>query len=218
VTNQNGDPEGGWTVFLDYNNNGVQDANEPITTTNSAGFYSFTPKFTDLGPAPVALTGFNQDVVFEALANPTVSHDFDNYGFAWFQSGATDASNVTHNHGLPPSFTSKSGTPFQFQSFTNDNVLLLGPAGGLPSSGTLTLTTPASYSTLAILASSSAPNTPPTGTVTVHYTDGTTDTFTYNAPDWGSGDPSAALATPAARAQVGGGNTFQGTDPNSGDQ
>src|SRR5262249_31199544 len=56
----------------------------------------------------------------------------------------------------------------------------------------------------------------PTGTVTVHYTDGTADTFTYNSPDWGSGAPSAALPTPVGRAQVGGGNTFRGTDPNSG--
>src|SRR5258707_7768834 len=79
------------------------------------------------------------------------------------------------------------------------------------------MTKPKSYSTLAFWSQASAPATP-TGTVTVHYTDCTTGAFTYNAPDWGSGDPSAALPTPVGRAQVGGGNTFRGTDPNSGDQ
>src|SRR5262249_7477613 len=35
VANQNGDPEGGWAVFLDYNRNGKQDPNEPGTQTNA---------------------------------------------------------------------------------------------------------------------------------------------------------------------------------------
>ena len=215
VTNQSTDPEGGWSVFLDYNNNGVQDPGEPSTTTNSAGYYSFTQSFGDPVLSPLSLTGFSQDVVFEAgTANPTVSHDFDDSGFAWFQAGATDTTQVTHYDGLPTYFTSQSGSTFQFQSFAANNVLLLG--GGLPNSGTLTLTTPANYTTLAILASSSSPATP-TGTVTVHYTDGTMDTFAFNAPDWGSGASSAALPSPVARGQVSG-NAFQGTDPNSGDQ
>jgi hypothetical protein len=42
VANQNGDPEGGWAVFLDYNRDGKQDPNEPGTQTNAGGFYSFT--------------------------------------------------------------------------------------------------------------------------------------------------------------------------------
>src|SRR5262249_8619008 len=41
VANQNNDPEGGWSVFLDYNNNGVQDPNEPGTKTDASGFYGF---------------------------------------------------------------------------------------------------------------------------------------------------------------------------------
>jgi hypothetical protein len=53
VTNQNGDPLGGWEVFLDYNPNGVRDPNEPVTHTNAGGFYSFTREFSKPGIDPV---------------------------------------------------------------------------------------------------------------------------------------------------------------------
>ena len=60
VANQNGDPEGGWEVFLDYNRNGVQDPNEPGTQTNAGGFYSFTRTFSTPGVDPVPVdTPFN---------------------------------------------------------------------------------------------------------------------------------------------------------------
>ena len=51
------------------------------------------------------------------------------HGFMRSDKRATDTGGVTHNDGLPTSFTSKSGTPFQFQSFTGNNALLLGPGG-----------------------------------------------------------------------------------------
>ena len=44
VTNQNGTPITGSPVFLDYNRNFIQDANEPGTTTGPNG-YAFTAKF-----------------------------------------------------------------------------------------------------------------------------------------------------------------------------
>src|SRR5262249_24978470 len=71
VANQNNHPEGGWAVFLDYNNNNIQDANEPGTKTNSGGFYSFTRTFADpdLGLVP-ATTPFR--VVLTALAAAAV--------------------------------------------------------------------------------------------------------------------------------------------------
>jgi hypothetical protein len=165
---------------------------------------------------PLSLSGFNQDVVFEAGAGPSVSHDFDDSGFAWFQAGATDTANVTHSDGLPTSFTSKLGTPFQFQSFTVNNVLLLDSSG--PTSGSLALTTPGRFGSLAILASSTTGDGGSTGSVTVHYTDATTDTFSYNAPDWiSTGAASAALPSNVARSIVGAGNTFAGIDSASND-
>ena len=38
VANQAGDPEAGWTVFLDYDGDGQYDTSEPLTTTNAGGF------------------------------------------------------------------------------------------------------------------------------------------------------------------------------------
>ncbi|MBX9623119.1 MAG: FG-GAP-like repeat-containing protein, partial [Gemmataceae bacterium] len=56
VKNQNGDPEAGWSVYLDYNGNNQYDPSEPLTTTNAGGFYSFAPAFPNspgVGPVPV---------------------------------------------------------------------------------------------------------------------------------------------------------------------
>ena len=41
VQNQNGTPKAGWTVYLDLNNDGTRDANDPSVVTNADGFYSF---------------------------------------------------------------------------------------------------------------------------------------------------------------------------------
>jgi hypothetical protein len=57
VSNQNGDALPGWSVFLDYNQDGIHEANEPIyQTSNPDGFYAFTPTFassTGWAPVPV---------------------------------------------------------------------------------------------------------------------------------------------------------------------
>ena len=45
VVNQNTDPQGGWAVYLDYNNNGQQDPTEPGTVTSPGGYYGFTATF-----------------------------------------------------------------------------------------------------------------------------------------------------------------------------
>src|SRR5262245_19909501 len=41
IANQNGDALGGWYVYLDYNQDGIHEPNEPITQTDSSGFYGF---------------------------------------------------------------------------------------------------------------------------------------------------------------------------------
>ncbi len=164
--------------------------------TTSAG--QITPDYAG-ATAITALTGFNQDVVYEAgTTTPAVTTDFDGSFDAWFQSGAEDENSVTHTDGLTPSFVSASGTPFTFQDFTADNVLLLGngnfentSTGGTftpASAGTLTLTTPTAYTGISILASSSD-NSGPTnsGMVTINFTDGSSVTVPYNADEWTAG-------------------------------
>ena len=53
IANQNHDGLGGWSIYLDYNQDGKIEPNEPVIQTNSTGFYGFTPTFTGPGIDPV---------------------------------------------------------------------------------------------------------------------------------------------------------------------
>lgn len=135
---------------------------------------------------PVALTGWNEDLVVESTA---VGPPFTNYakemnageGTAHYQTGLS-----SYAWGLPPSgaFVSMVGddTIFQFQPYTSSNALVLNSDTGL-TNGTLTLVTPATYARLAILAHSGN-GTNMTGTLTLNFVDGTSYTTYYLAPDW----------------------------------
>jgi hypothetical protein len=87
VSNQAHDAEAGWSVFLDYNNDGKHESNEPIEqTSNPDGAYAFTPTFdskTGWDPVPVG-KAFNVVLVvpapqnFAAVAPATVTYDGQN--------------------------------------------------------------------------------------------------------------------------------------------
>ncbi len=135
---------------------------------------------------PIALTGWNLDVIVEAGVNgPPYTNYASEIGVG---SNQAEYSTGLSNHvwGLPPSgaFTSLvgDGTLFQFQPYTAKNALVLSSDTGL-AAGTLTLVTPATYGCLAILAQS-ANGTSVTGPLTLNFQDGSTFTTTYNAPDW----------------------------------
>jgi hypothetical protein len=145
------------------------------------------------GPGtPIALSGFNRDVVVESTAaggnTAPYGQAFDvAHAYALFEAGLP-ADNYSGGNptveGLPASGSITSildgVTVFQLQPYTASNVLFLTPSAP---TGTLTLTTPAAYASLSVLATSA--NGGGGGTFVLQFTDGTSSgPMTFSAPDW----------------------------------
>ncbi len=132
----------------------------------------------------VPVSGFNQDVIWaasesSAQAGTTAAYDAPN-GWVMYEAGVPGES-----AGLPASgfFTSASNSfvNFQLASYTADNVLTLGYSE--PATGTLTLATPSTFSSLNLL--DSAVNGNAFFAFTLHFGDGSSTTVNNNiAPDW----------------------------------
>jgi len=149
---------------------------------------------------PIAVTGFNAGVIVPA--NATVSSkgatgfDLAN-NIAFYQAGLNTNPEVSGSggtQGLPASgvFTSSAdGTSvFQFGPYGGNNVLLMGYT--YSTAGMLALTTPQSYNTLAVLASSA--NGGAQGTLVIHFANGTSSSaFNFNAQDWFNTTSNVAL-------------------------
>ena len=158
-------------------------------------------------PLPVPVTGYSADVISDKDASSRFAQPFHGGTFAWFESGAVDDDGAQHNDGLPAGLTFVSATgshaTYQLQPANATNVLQLG-AG---QTGTLTLMTPAAYSTLYTIASSGDGTASSVGSGTINFADGSTQAFNYNCFDWCNGQgglhPEAVLSGPIGRADVG---------------
>jgi PKD repeat protein len=182
---------------------------KPANTYSNAGVYSikltaWNPTGTNAltrtnyilvygaGDAPIALSGFNRDVVVEASASGgstlpyTAAFDVLN-NMAFFEAGLNtinwNGGNQTVE-GLPVggAFISilDHASLFQLPPYTSSNVLFLSYASP---SGTLTLSNAAAYRSLSVLATSA--NGGGTGTFVIHFADGTSSApVNYSAPDW----------------------------------
>ena len=150
---------------------------------------------------PLATTGFNAGVIVPANATAAnqeaTAFDLAN-NIAFYQAGLSSNSDVAGSggtQGLPAGgvFTSAAdgSTVFQFGPYGGNNVLLLGDT--YAASGTLSLTTPRSFDSLAVLASSA--NGGAQGTLVVHFANGTSSpTFNFNAQDWFNTTTNVALS------------------------
>ncbi len=151
---------------------------------------------------PLALSGFNAGVIVPDNASPSspraTGFDIAN-NWCFYEAGLNTNSSVTAGSGTEgfpqnPTFTSQAdnATVFQFGPYGGQNALLLGYT--YPSSGTLTLTQPRSYNSLAVLAASANGSSPGVGTCVVHFTEGSSSpVLSFNAQDWFNASANVAL-------------------------
>jgi hypothetical protein len=161
----------------------------------------------EAGSIPIAISGFNQDMVVEAGAvNDPVTH-YEGAVTATMDAGIAKKDNTWYEQGLAGSgggglptgglFTSLSdpSTQFQLAAYTGNNALLLDAAN---TSGTLTLLTPGHFSSLSFLTSSgSVFQSAPTLGLTIHFADGSSALSGLGivSPDWFDHSPTALNAS-----------------------
>lgn len=127
----------------------------------------------------IPVTGWNQDVLVDPVLNSTASStrsiDMDRGGYSFYMDGYSPNGTKLPN-GLTSTFTSTTGTTYQLQSYNQNNALWLGTE----EIGTLTLTTPAQYSTIKIATTAQSARL----YYTVTYTDGSSDAGMVIIPNW----------------------------------
>lgn len=160
---------------------------------------------------PIALSGWNADVVFECGPS-TSAESFDRPGqrssdyplYAWFESGLEG-----HADGLPASrrFASLANTNvlYEFQPYSTNNVLLLTSA---KPAGKLVLLEKSAYRCLWVLAAAGGGES--ASSLLLHFADGTdSEAIPCPVPDWWSGSESRLTKT-AAITRLGRSNGQQG--------
>lgn len=178
-----------WSSFSTYMipTNGSLAGSDPSAVSTSPRYYRAVIR-ADAGP--IALTGFNQDVVVERTAATSQVASYAQLfdpatKVTFYEAGLRRiGGSSSGDEGLPVGglFVSilDNTTVFQLEPYDTNNALFLDQS---TTEGTLTLKTPVAYRELAILATSS--NGGGTGSVTIHFTDGSSaGPFDYNAPDW----------------------------------
>jgi hypothetical protein len=133
---------------------------------------------------PIAVTGFNADVIVDKDTTTRAAHTYDGNAIAWFEAGAVDDTGTEHDDGVPAGQTvtsaTGSGVVYAIQPAAGNNVLRIPRT----EDGTLTLTEPAPYTSLWVLASSGSGGG--MDDVTITYDDGSSDFLasSYDASDW----------------------------------
>jgi hypothetical protein len=192
----------------------TQSGTYAVKVSNSAGSATARARIQVDSPnpsvLPLALTGWNADVIVEPKHGPVPTWWFDAGGWQWI-AAELSASGEVHPDGFPTSgrFTSALNTnvAFQLQPFAGNNVLLLSSPvdPGIPgyiappdhTTDELTLVQPARYSFLAVAAASGGYGG--IGTIVLNFADGThSREFPLMGPDWWNGGHSDYWTDPEA--------------------
>ncbi len=133
---------------------------------------------------PIPVTGWNADVIIDVDMNVRFGVSIDNGTCCFFEAKAVDDSGNENDDGLvsgqPYTSATGSGAVYLIQPANGNNALQMFRR----ETGTLTLVTPASYSQLFVIAASGNASQTEVLTGVVHYDDGTSQSFMYNAFDW----------------------------------
>ena len=134
---------------------------------------------------PVSLTGFNADVVADIPGNAaaSTSADYDGVNYVFMSSSFNPTGSYIPNGGLISSVVASTpGLTYQLASYTANNTLRMPGT----SSGVLSFVTPQSAQTVFVLGSTGSGIG--NATITVTFTDLTTQVFTgITFPDWYNG-------------------------------
>ena len=161
---------------------------------------------------PIAISGYTQDMVventaanFSSAVTATMDGGTAKNGNTWMQVGL-DPNQPTAGLPTGTTFVSQAdpNTQFSLQPATGNNAILLDSGN---TTATITLNTPARYSTLSILDSSG--NGTSTIDYTLHFVGGTaTATGTFSSPDWYFNSPVAYNAADRVSDNGAGGFSF----------
>jgi hypothetical protein len=186
-----------------------------VLVTNTTSGVVQSRLFTFLvSPAnfPLTLSGFNASLVVPTNGTPAVpratAFDIPN-NFSFYQAGLNTNASVTAGSGtlgFPASggFVSAADglTAFQLAPYGANSALMLGSS--YAASGTLSLASPQSFNSLAVLASSA--NGGGVGSLVIHFSNGSSSAaLSFNAQDW--------FGTTANVALQGFGRLKLGTNP-----
>lgn len=154
--------------------------------------------------SPVVTTGYNRDIIVEKSAVPQAGSNYRPYVTATMDNMGSSSGTTYYERGLNTSaptsglpsnnvpFTSADlpSVAFQLQPYTQNNALLSSNG----QTGTLTLATPSTFSSIAFLFATGASGSSGTDAITLHFSDGTPNytALSLNSPSWFS-DSSAAF-------------------------
>ncbi len=176
---------------------------------------------TVAGFSPIAVTGYNADIVVEAAApkpsaltgvtTATMENGTNNINKTWYEMGyvsAAPATGLPHPGSTITNLTAPDHVYALPSSYTANNAILL--SSNTPTAS-LTLAAPASYPALSFLTA--AGHGPVTIGCTIRHANGTSESKSFSSPDWFTKAPIAFIANGRVNVSSAFVDTVNGNNP-----